>query len=163
MGQTGGEAIVIENIDEIGKIDFSRNICLYSQTTMSVQEFREIVDTISHRIEPGVKFESYDTICRSVANRIPQIRDFASRHEVILFVCGSKSSNGRILFEQCHQANPNSYLISNDGDIEKDWVQGKQSIGICGATSTPMWLMDKVKQRTQILVGDSIEQTDDKA
>ncbi|MBR5101844.1 MAG: 4-hydroxy-3-methylbut-2-enyl diphosphate reductase [Muribaculaceae bacterium] len=161
VGQTNGEAIVIENIDEIGKIDFSRNICLYSQTTMSVQEFKAIVDTISQRIEPNVKFESYDTICRSVANRIPQIREFASRHEVILFVCGNKSSNGRILFEQCHQANPNSYLISNDNEIDSEWVEGKQSIGICGATSTPMWLMDRVKQHTQLLVGDKTDNHDD--
>mgnify|MGYP004447415187 FL=1 len=94
---------------------------------------------------PGVRFESYDTICRSVANRIPQIRQFAQQHELILFVCGSKSSNGRILFSECLDANPDSHLISNETEIDPAWLKGKEKIGICGATSTPRWLMNKVK------------------
>lgn len=146
VGQTDGKALVIENVDEINKIDFSRDIFLYSQTTKSVQGFKHIVDEISKRILPGVKFESYDTICRSVANRIPQIREFAQRHELILFVCGSKSSNGRILFAECLDANPDSHLISNEAEIDPNWLVGKQCIGICGATSTPRWLMNNVKE-----------------
>ena len=106
VGQTQGQATVIENIDEIDKIDYSRDIYLYSQTTKSVQEFQHIVEEIRRRVEPGVTFRSFDTICRSVANRIPQIREFARQHELILFVSGAKSSNGRILFAECLNANP---------------------------------------------------------
>ena len=150
VGQTDGHALVIESIDEIDKIDYSRDIYLYSQTTKSVQGFKHIVDEISRRVQPGVKFESYDTICRSVANRIPQIREFAHNHELILFVCGSKSSNGRILFAECLDANPDSHLISNETEIDPAWLQGKQRIGICGATSTPRWLMNQVKEKLLI-------------
>lgn len=145
VGQTRGKALVIENISEIDKIDYTRPIILYSQTTKSLQGFKQIVEEIQRRIAPGVKFEYYDTICRSVANRIPQIREFARQHELILFVCGSKSSNGRILFAECLDANPDSHLISNEDEIDASWLEGKKSIGICGATSTPRWLMNRVK------------------
>lgn len=145
VGQTQGNALVIENLDEIDKIDFTRDIYLYSQTTKSLQEFKTLVEEIEKRINGNVVFKSYDTICRSVANRIPQIRQFASRHELILFVCGSKSSNGKILFAECHDANPNSHMISNENEINPSWLEGKHSIGICGATSTPRWLMNQVK------------------
>ena len=145
VGQTQGNALVIENLDEIDKIDFTRDIYLYSQTTKSLQEFKTLVEEIEKRINGNVVFKSYDTICRSVANRIPQIRQFASRHELILFVCGSKSSNGKILFAECHDANPNSHMISNENEIDQSWLEGKHSIGICGATSTPRWLMNQVK------------------
>ncbi|MDY6292884.1 MAG: 4-hydroxy-3-methylbut-2-enyl diphosphate reductase [Bacteroidales bacterium] len=145
VGQTQGNALVIENLDEIDKIDFTRDIYLYSQTTKSLQEFKTLVEEIEKRINGNVMFKSYDTICRSVANRIPQIRQFASRHELILFVCGSKSSNGKILFAECHDANPNSHMISNENEIDPSWLEGKHSIGICGATSTPRWLMNQVK------------------
>lgn len=145
VGQTQGNALVIENLDEIDKIDFTHDIYLYSQTTKSLQEFKTLVEEIEKRINGNVVFKSYDTICRSVANRIPQIRQFASRHELILFVCGSKSSNGKILFAECHDANPNSHMISNENEIDPSWLEGKHSIGICGATSTPRWLMNQVK------------------
>lgn len=146
VGQTQGEALVIENIGEIDKIDYNRDTYLYSQTTKSVQDFGEIAAQVQKRMPNGVKFVSFDTICRSVANRIPQIREFAMKHELILFVSGSKSSNGKILFAECKSVNPNSYLISNSGDICHEWLAGKKSIGICGATSTPMWLMNEVKE-----------------
>ncbi len=145
VGQTDGTALVIESVDEIDKIDYSRPVILYSQTTKSLQGFKQIVEEIKQRMKRGVKFEYYDTICRSVANRIPQIREFASRHELILFVCGSKSSNGRILFAECLAANANSHLISNETEIDPAWLAGRLSIGICGATSTPRWLMAQVK------------------
>ena len=138
VGQTQGNALVIESLDEIDKIDFNRDIYLYSQTTKSLQGFKAIVEEIKKRIAPDVEFKSYDTICRSVANRIPQIRQFASRHELILFVCGSKSSNGKILFAEC-------LMISNETEIDPQWLVGKHSIGVCGATSTPRWLMAQVK------------------
>ena len=152
VGQTAGNALVIESIDEIDKIDFARNIYLYSQTTKSVQLFRQIVEEIQRRIKPGVQFRSFDTICRSVANRIPQIRAFAQAHQLILFVCGSKSSNGRILFAECKDANPDSHLISNETEIDEHWIRDKESIGICGATSTPMWLMNRVKQSIETMI-----------
>ena len=145
VGQTDGNALVIESVDEVDKIDFSRNIYLYSQTTKSLQGFTKIVNEIQSRVAEGVEFRSFDTICRRVANRIPQIKEFAKSHDVILFVCGSKSSNGRILYEECHRVNPMSYLISNDEEINLDWFVGKEHIGICGAPSTPMWLMNRVK------------------
>ena len=145
VGQTQGNALVIESVDEVDKIDFSRNIYLYSQTTKSLEGFKKIVDEIQHRVAGNVQFSSFDTICRRVANRIPQIKQFAQNHDVILFVCGSKSSNGRILYEECRRVNPLSHLISNETEINLSWLDGKEHIGICGATSTPMWLMNQVK------------------
>lgn len=148
VGQTNGEAVVVEDINSLDKVDFSRDIYLYSQTTKSLQGFKNMVDEISRR-KGGKGFESYDTICRQVANRIPKIREFAKNHELILFVCGSKSSNGKILFAECRNANPESYLISNADEINPQWLSGKDSIGICGATSTPMWLMNEVKEAVE--------------
>ena len=154
VGQTEGSAIVIESLAEIDKIDFNRDIYLYSQTTKSLQGFKTIVEEIKHRIGPDVEFFSFDTICRSVANRIPQIRAFASRHELVLFVCGKKSSNGRNLFNECVDANPNSHLISNENDIDPHWLDGITSVGICGATSTPRWLMTQVKEFIEFIVNN---------
>lgn len=148
VGQTNGEAIVVEDINSLDKIDFSRDIYLYSQTTKSLQGFKAMVDEISKR-KGGSGFESYDTICRQVANRIPKIREFARTHELILFVCGSKSSNGKILFAECRSANPESYQITNASEINPEWLKGKELIGICGATSTPMWLMNEVKDAVE--------------
>ena len=145
VGQTQGSALVIENLEEIDKIDFSRDIYLYSQTTKSLHGFKAIVEEIKNRIGDDVEFKSYDTICRSVANRIPQIREFAQQHELVFFVCGSKSSNGKILFAECLDANSNSHMISNENEIDEQWLKGVKSIGICGATSTPRWLMNQVK------------------
>ncbi|MEG0559820.1 MAG: 4-hydroxy-3-methylbut-2-enyl diphosphate reductase [Muribaculaceae bacterium] len=151
VGQTNGEAIVVEDIDGLSNVDFKRDIALYSQTTKSLQGFKHMVEEIQHRKgEDG--FQSYDTICRQVANRIPKIRQFAQNHEVILFVCGSKSSNGKILFEECRNCNPNSYLISNEKEINPQWLTGKEHIGICGATSTPRWLMNQVKEHIKELL-----------
>lgn len=152
VGQTSGKALVIESVNEIDKIDFSRNVYLYSQTTKSVQELKKIIKAVKQRMTGGAELKSYDTICRSVANRIPQIREFATRHDLILFVCGSKSSNGKILFGECLDANPNSHLVSNESEINPQWLVGKKSIGICGATSTPMWLMNSVKSAIERIV-----------
>ncbi|MFI3239265.1 MAG: 4-hydroxy-3-methylbut-2-enyl diphosphate reductase [Bacteroidales bacterium] len=144
VGQTKGEAIVVESADDLLAIDFSKDIALYSQTTKSLEGFKRMVERISE-IKQGQGFKSFDTICRQVANRIPQIREFAKNHELILFVSGKKSSNGRILFEECRKVNPNSYQISNETEIDNAWLSGKNNIGICGATSTPAWLMANVK------------------
>ena len=146
VGQTEGSAIVIESIGEIDRIDFTRDIYLYSQTTKSLDEFRLIVETIKQRIAPDVTFEYYDTICRQVSNRLDNIRRFAQSHDLILFVCGKKSSNGKVLYQECLKANPNSYHIEGSHEIDFSLIRDGQSIGICGATSTPKWLMEQCKQ-----------------
>ena len=145
VGQTDGNAIVIESINEIERIDFTRDIYLYSQTTKSLDEFRLIVETIKKRITPDVTFKYYDTICRQVSNRLDNIRRFASSHDLILFVCGKKSSNGKVLYQECLKANPNSHHIEDSREIDFALIKDGQSIGICGATSTPKWLMEECK------------------
>ncbi|MCD8166086.1 MAG: 4-hydroxy-3-methylbut-2-enyl diphosphate reductase, partial [Bacteroides sp.] len=118
VGQTNGEAIIIENMEEIDKIDLSKNIRLYSQTTKSLDEFWAIVDYIREHISPEADFHYYDTICRRVANRMPNIREFAASHDLVLFVSGKKSSNGKVLFNECKKINNNSYLIDNPEEID---------------------------------------------
>ena len=145
VGQTDGSAIVIESIKEIDRIDFTRDIYLYSQTTKSLDEFRLIVETIKQRIAPEVEFHYYDTICRQVSNRLDNIRRFAASHDLIFFVCGKKSSNGKVLYQECLKANPNSYHIEGSHEIDFTLIKDSQSIGICGATSTPKWLMEECK------------------
>lgn len=152
VGQTNGEAIVIQDENDINNIDFNRDIYLYSQTTKSLQGFQKIVQKINEKNQGKYIFESYDTICRQVANRIDKIREFASAHELIIFVSGKKSSNGKILFNECLNANPSSYLISAEDEINPEWLTGKERIGICGATSTPMWLMNKVKEHILAII-----------
>ena len=142
VGQTNGTAIVIENLDEARSLDFSKDIFLYSQTTKSLDEFRQIVTYIQEHIAPDATFKYYDTICRQVAYRMPDIQDFAASHELIFFVCGHKSSNGKILFQECKKVNPNSYQIDGPEEIDRSLLEGVKSIGICGATSTPKWLME---------------------
>lgn len=144
VGQTEGNAIVIEKKEDLRQLDFNKDIYLFSQTTMSVDDFKEMVKEIKSNIRQGIHFKYFDTICRQVANRIPNIQKFASRHDLILFVAGEKSSNGQVLFEKCKQANPNSYLISDPSHIDIRWLESVKSVGICGATSTPKWLMEKV-------------------
>ena len=153
VGQTEETAIIIESAEEVKKLDFNRDICLYSQTTMPLDEFRKIVDYVQQHISPEATFTYYDTICRQVANRMPNIRSFALKHDVVLFVCGKKSSNGRVLFNECKKANPRSYMIDTANEIEVRWLQGCESIGICGATSTPKWLMEECKVRIEQLLG----------
>ena len=149
VGQTCGEAIVVESIDELDKIDFTRPIALYSQTTKSLDGFRQVIERIKERMTPGVKFESFDTICRQVANRVDKIRRFASSHNVVLFVAGKKSSNGKVLYANCLEENPRTYLISNASEIDPAWLSGAETVGICGATSTPRWLMEEVRDRIE--------------
>jgi 4-hydroxy-3-methylbut-2-enyl diphosphate reductase len=141
VGQTHSNAIVIEYFDEVSQLDFSRDIYLYSQTTKSLDEFHRIIEYIQEHISPNATFKSFDTICRSVANRMPNISQFASRHDLILFVCGRKSSNGRVLFEECRRINPNTHLIEGPAEINPQWLENIKTVGICGATSTPKWLM----------------------
>lgn len=147
VGQTHSKAIVIEKLEDVRLLDFSRDIYLYSQTTKSLDEFRRIIDYIQSHISPDATFKSFDTICRQVANRMPNIAAFATRHDIILFVCGRKSSNGKVLYSKCKSVNPNSYLIEGPDEIESSWIEGVTTVGICGATSTPKWLMEQCRDR----------------
>lgn len=146
VGQTHTEAIVVESIEDVRKLDFNRSIYLYSQTTKSLDEFHHIIDYIQKHISPEATFKSFDTICRQVANRMPNIAEFATKHDLILFVSGRKSSNGKVLFKQCERVNPNSYQIESAEEIDFNWFKGVKTIGICGATSTPKWLMEKCRE-----------------
>ena len=145
VGQTESKAIVIANVEEVKRLDFTRDIYLYSQTTKSLDEFHRIIEYIQEHISPDATFKSFDTICRQVANRMPNISAFASRHDLVLFVCGRKSSNGKVLFNECKSVNPNSHLIEGPEEIKKEWLEGVNNIGICGATSTPKWLMEQCR------------------
>lgn len=147
MGQTDSEAIIVEKKEDLEKLDFNRNICLFSQTTKPLDGFQEIVNTISSRISPDARFEYFDTICRQVSNRMPNIKEFAMQHDLIFFVAGEKSSNGKVLFSECKKYNPNSYFVSSPSEIDADLIKAGISIGICGATSTPKWQMEEVEKR----------------
>ena len=136
------------------KLDFSKSIRLFSQTTKSLDEFQEIVEYIKHHISPDATFEYYDTICRQVANRMPNLREFAATHDLIFFVSGKKSSNGKMLFEECLKVNANSHLIDNEKEIDPSLLQNVESIGVCGATSTPKWLMEKIHDHIRLLIKD---------
>ncbi|HJA86929.1 MAG TPA: 4-hydroxy-3-methylbut-2-enyl diphosphate reductase [Candidatus Bacteroides avicola] len=153
VGQTAGKAIVIESLEEAKQLDFNKSIRLYSQTTKSLHEFREIVEYIQAHIAPHLTFQYYDTICRQVANRIPNIREFAASHDLIFFVSGKKSSNGKMLFSECLKVNPNSHLIDNVEEIDPTLIAGTRSIGVCGATSTPKWLMEEIMQAIETKIG----------
>ncbi len=145
IGQTNNRAIVIEHVNELNKLDFSKDIYLYSQTTKSLDEFHSIIDYIKSHIDGGAVFKSFDTICRQVANRMPNISEFASKHDIVLFVSGRKSSNGKVLFNECRSVNPRSYQIEGPEEILPDWLTDAKSVGICGATSTPKWLMEECR------------------
>lgn len=153
VGQTEGKAIVIEKQEEAKGLDFGKDIRLYSQTTKSLDGFRDIVKYIEEHIAPEATFESYDTICRQVANRIPNIRKFAASHDLIFFVSGKKSSNGKMLFSECQKVNPNSHLIDSAEEIDSALLESAESIGVCGATSTPKWLMEEISEAIKAKLG----------
>lgn len=152
VGQTDGKAIVIEKAEEAKKLDLNKSIRLFSQTTKSLDEFQEIVKYFKQHISPEATFEYYDTICRQVANRMPKLREFAATHDLIFFVSGKKSSNGKMLFEECLKVNANSHLIDNEKEIDPSLLQNVKSIGVCGATSTPKWLMEKIYNHIRTLI-----------
>ncbi len=145
VGQTHSHAIVIEKFEDVKALDFNHDIYLYSQTTKSLDEFHKIIDYIQSHISPTAKFQSFDTICRQVANRMPNISSFAARHDLILFVAGRKSSNGKVLFHECLSVNPNSHQVESADEIDMSWFDGVETVGICGATSTPKWLMEECR------------------
>lgn len=153
VGQTQGEAIVVENENEIDNIDFSKQIFLFSQTTKSLEGFKILVEKIKERMNEGVNFVYYDTICRQVANRMDNIRKFAREHDLVIFVSGKKSSNGKVLFEECKKQNSNTYFVSSADEVEMSMLSDKpRLIGICGATSTPKWQMQEVKDKLLTII-----------
>jgi 4-hydroxy-3-methylbut-2-en-1-yl diphosphate reductase len=150
-GQTNNKAIVVMEDEDLSEIDYSKAITLYSQTTKSTKGFYGLKDKIVQRIAAvegeDVGFKANDSICRQVSNREPNLRKFAAENDVILFVSGKKSSNGRALYAVCKETNNRSYFIENEDDLEADWFNLDDKVGICGATSTPTWLMEQVKGR----------------
>ena len=146
VGQTHGEAIVIEETIQLDKLSKEKDTYIYSQTTKSLEGYKRIVNAIKERVVKDKKCESFNTVCGQVANRMNGIGEFAKSHELIFFVCGSKSSNGKILYNECRRVNPNSYQIEGPEDIDFTLTDKIESIGICGATSTPKWLMENCKQ-----------------
>ncbi|MFC5626548.1 4-hydroxy-3-methylbut-2-enyl diphosphate reductase [Algoriphagus winogradskyi] len=144
LGQTNNEAVVFQDISELDLETLPKNITLYSQTTKSTDKFYEINGILK---DNGITVNTNDTICRQVSNRDKELRDFATKFDKIVFVSGTKSSNGKVLFNVCKDTNPNTYFVSNSDQIESDWFTENDQVGICGATSTPMWLMEQVKER----------------
>ena len=144
VGQTDEKAIVIESEDDLSKLDFSKKISLFSQTTKSLDGFNHLVSTLSEKIVNDAGFEYSDTICRQVANRIPNITTFAKKNDIVIFVSGNKSSNGKVLYEHCKEINPNTYFVTESDELTELNLDLTRKIGICGATSTPRWLMEDV-------------------
>ena len=167
QGQTNNTAIVIENAEQLDRLDFNRPIYLFSQTTKSVEGFQELVEAIQQRQRSNSEavcqcnglsvkrsvFEYYDTICRNVANRVAQLQAFARANDIVLFVGGTKSSNAKVLYKNCVEANPNTIFISSPDEVDKidlstfNFQLSTLKVGICGATSTPLWLMEAVSER----------------
>ncbi len=155
VGQTDNQAIVINSLEDVRKIDFTRPSRLFSQTTQSVELFKELVEVIEREYDRIANvltlFKAFDTICRQVSNRAPQLKKFATAHQIILFVSGKQSSNGKYLYQICKEANKNTFFISSELEINSSWFNNVDKVGICGATSTPMWLMEKVAKTVSFL------------
>ena len=150
VGQTGGKAIIVKTEEDLDKVDFNKPVYFFSQTTKSTKGFNEMKSLIEGRSNRAMEHEvneeflsTNDTVCRQVSNREPHLKIFSKEHDIILFVSGKKSSNGKALFQTCLSINPRSYFISDVDEIHVDWFQGNESVGICGATSTPKWLMER--------------------
>lgn len=144
LGQTNNKAIVFQDISELDLATMPKDITLYSQTTKSTDKFYEINEILR---ENGITVRTNDTICRQVSNRDKELRDFAKRFDKIIFVSGTKSSNGKVLYNVCKVKNPHTYFVSNPGEIDIAWFDANDTVGICGATSTPMWLMEEARER----------------
>ncbi|OFX85766.1 MAG: 4-hydroxy-3-methylbut-2-enyl diphosphate reductase [Bacteroidetes bacterium GWF2_33_16] len=156
VGQTNGKAIVIGGINDLSKIDFTKPVNLFSQTTKSIEGFYEIEKEIRKRMVDtqgvdNITLISNDTICRQVSHRQPQLREFVKKHDVVIFVSGTKSSNGKMLFQVCKDENPTTYFVSDEKELKPEWFKNTTSVGICGATSTPRWLMEKIAESIKVL------------
>lgn len=155
VGQTNGEAVVIRSIDETDRIDLSRKTVLFSQTTMDKPAFHRLKDALREKIDElivatmedeAVDFHAKDTICGQVSGRDKKLKQFASENDVIIFVAGRKSSNGKVLYSICKEVNERTHFVEHESEIDFSWFDGAETVGITGATSTPQWLMEKVKQ-----------------
>lgn len=154
VGQTEGEAVVIQYPEDLEQLDYSRPIALFSQTTQSLNGYHGLIETIKSKVEDETNLYVQDTICRQVSNRMPHIADFARQHELIFFVAGAKSSNGKVLFAHSKEANERSIFVSSPEEITREMLEPMpQTIGICGATSTPMWQMEQVADRIRQVLG----------
>ncbi len=154
VGQTRGKAVVVENEQDAEKLDFTKDIVLFSQTTKSLEGFNKLIQFIKERMQKLASLVYYDTICRQVANRVVRIRRFASNFDLVLFVGDKKSSNGKVLFEECCKVNNNVHFISSAQDVDKSFLKNVKTIGICGATSTPKWLMEDVAKEIYLKMED---------
>lgn len=150
-GQVNGDAIVIEKSEDLSRIDFSRPIYFLSQTTQSISLFESLCEQMRQRLPEEQMLTVDDTICRRVSSREEHLREFARRFDVVIFVCGRKSSNGKVLYNICKEANPNSYNIEEESELQREWFEGVESVGVCGATSTPEWLMRRVAEKIKEL------------
>lgn len=148
VAQTNGEALVIEQEEDLQLIDFTQPVILFSQTTKSLDGFKRVVELVKEFAQSTLVVN--DTICRKVANRIPQLKAFAVHHDVILFVSGEKSSNGKQLFKVCQEVNPRTYFVQSVDDLNDEMFVGVESVGISGATSTPRWVMEDIKINLEI-------------
>ncbi|GGG52347.1 4-hydroxy-3-methylbut-2-enyl diphosphate reductase [Hymenobacter glacieicola] len=159
-GQTRNEAIIVMTEQDLDQVDFSRPVTLFSQTTKSTAGFYHMKEVIEHRISAAggslEAFDANDSICRQVSNREPALAKFAVQHDVIIFVSGRKSSNGKALFSVVNKTNPRSYFVENEQELDEEWFHGAESVGICGATSTPMWLMQRVKDRIEEVAAHAV-------
>jgi 4-hydroxy-3-methylbut-2-enyl diphosphate reductase len=158
VGQTNGKAIVIKKKEEINKIDLNKPVVLFSQTTMSIEGFVDLGATLKTKMEEtqgtdNIGLSVKDTICRQVSNRTPQLKEFSKKHDIVLFVSGKESSNGKYLFEICKSVNPKSFFITEPNDIHAEWFKGIKAVGVCGATSTPRWQMEEVAKIATELSG----------
>jgi len=161
VGQTRGEAIVIKSLDEIDRVDLSRKTVLFSQTTMDKETFYRIKEELEKRIEElvvdtfedeAIEFHAKDTICGQVSGRDRKLREFARQNEVMIFVAGRHSSNGKVLFDICREENPRTFFVENEAELQPEWFEGVETVGISGATSTPQWLMERVKHRIEEMI-----------
>ena len=157
-GQVSGDTLVVEHIEDLDAIDFSRPIYLLSQTTQSLELFNRIKEEIMQRAADPATVTVHDTICRQVSNRNPHLQEFVKRFDVVIFVCGKKSSNGKVLYQTCLANNPHTYNIEDENELQSDWFTGCNSVGICGATSTPKWLMQRVAEGIARLTGTPIKE-----
>jgi 4-hydroxy-3-methylbut-2-enyl diphosphate reductase len=144
VGQANGDATVLESVNEVHQLDFSRPVILYSQTTKSLEQFALLCSEVRKHLKPGLLFEAHDTVCRQVSHRKPHLHKFAGERDVIIFVSGNNSSNGKELYQACSEANERSYMVQDVEDLRAEWFVDCSSVGVCGATSTPRWLMDRV-------------------
>ena len=144
IGQVDEKAIVVECEEDLEQIDFSRPVYFLSQTTQSIEKFIHLAEVMRKRLANEEMLTVDDTICRRVSSREEHLREFARQHDIIIFVCGRKSSNGKVLYNICHQANERSFNIEEASELQREWFEGVESVGICGATSTPKWLMQEI-------------------